>query len=381
MMRMQTQLTSRRTPIVRFSASLLCAVALLISFAAPAEAIRLKDLASVSGVRENPLVGYGMVIGLAGTGDKSGTGFTNQSLASMLNKLGVTLDPNKVKVKNVASVMVTAKLPPFARPGQEVDVTISSLGDAISLQGGTLLITPLKAINGEVYAVAQGPISVGGFIGGSGGDKVVKNHVTVARISGGAVVERPALYNLNDQKQLSFLLKQADFTTALRVARNINIEIGADIALAKDGGVVDVMVPARYENRVVSLLARLEALEVPVDVPARVVVNERTGTVVVGEEVRIRHVAIAHGSLNIRVSSETQVSQPGALSGGRTAVVNQSEVTVEEENNRLILLQEGVNLGDVVNALNAIGVTPRDLAAILQSMRAAGALMADLEVI
>lgn len=354
---------------------------LATALAAPAQAARLKDLASVSGVRDNPLVGYGMVIGLAGTGDKSGTGFTNQSLASMLTKLGVTLDPDQVKVKNVASVMVTATLPPFARPGQELDVTVSSLGDATSLQGGTLLVTPLKAVNGEVFAVAQGPISVGGFVGGGGGDSVIKNHVTVARISSGAVVERSALFELNGQMRLSFLLKQPDFTTALAVARNINVEVGSDVALASDGGVVDVMVPPRYENRVVSLLARLEALEIPVDVPAKVIVNERTGTVVVGEEVRIRQVAIAHGNLNIRIASEAQVSQPGMLSGGTTQVVDQTETTVEEEQKRLILLPEGVSLGEVVNALNAIGVTPRDLAAILQSMRAAGALLAELEII
>ncbi len=349
--------------------------------ATPAGAARLKDLASVSGVRDNPLVGYGMVIGLAGTGDKSGTGFTNQSLASMLTKLGVTLDPGQVKVKNVASVMVTATLPPFSRPGQKLDVTISSLGDATSLQGGTLLVTPLKAVNGEVYAVAQGPISVGGYVGSSGGDQVVKNHVTVAKISGGALVERGAVFKLNGRDRLSFLLNRPDFTTALNMARNINIEVGADVAMARDGGVVDVLVPNRYRNRVVSLLARLEALEVPVDVPAKVIINERTGTVVVGENVRIREVAIAHGNLNIRIASDTQVSQPQAFAGGTTTVVNQTEVSVEEEKKRLILLPEGVSLGEVVSALNAIGVTPRDLAAILQSMHAAGALMADLEVI
>jgi len=360
-------------------------VALALAFGllapAPAGAARLKDLASVAGVRDNPLVGYGMVIGLAGTGDKTGTGFTNQSLASMLNKLGVTLDPDAMKVKNVASVMVTASLPPFSRPGQEIDVTVSSLGDATSLQGGTLLITPLRAANGQVYAVAQGPISVGGFIGGEGGDRVVKNHVTVARITGGAVVERAAAYDLNDQGRLSFLLNRPDFATALQVARRINIEVGGDVALATDGGVVEVAVPDGYRHRVVSLLARLQALDVDVDVPARVVVNERTGTVVVGENVRLREVAIAHGNLHIRISAETQVSQPGALSGGGTAVVEQRDVNVSEEPGRLVMMPEGVSLGDVVNALNAIGVTPRDLVAILQSLKAAGALMAELEMI
>ena len=367
-----------RTTVTGWLAALGC---LLLLVPAPAQAVRLKDLTSVAGVRDNPLVGYGMVIGLSGTGDKSGTGFTNQSLASMLNKLGVTLDPDQVKVKNVASVMVTAKLPPFSRPGQQLDVTISSLGDAASLQGGTLLVTPLKAVNGEVFAVAQGPISVGGFIGGGEGDRVVKNHVTVGRISGGAIVERAAPNDLNGQTRLAFLLNRPDFTTALHVARNINSEMGADIALASDGGVVDVNVPEVYLHRVVTLLARLERLEVPVDVPARVVVNERTGTVVVGENVKIREVAIAHGNLNIRISTETQVSQPGALSGGTTAVVSQSEVNVEEEAGSLVIVPEGVGLGEVVNALNAIGVTPRDLVAILQSMRAAGALMAELEMI
>jgi flagellar P-ring protein precursor FlgI len=359
----------------------LAAFAALLFLCAPAQAVRLKDLASVSGVRDNPLVGYGMVIGLAGTGDKTGTGFTNQSLSSMLNKLGVTLDPDAMKVKNVASVMVTAKLPAFARPGQRIDVTVSSLGDATSLQGGTLLITPLKAANGEVYAVAQGPISVGGFVGGSGGDQVIKNHVTVARISDGALVEREAGSDLNGRDALTYLLHRPDFTTALEVADHINRAVGAEVALASDGATVDVNVPEGYHGRIVSLLARLEGLEIPVDVPAKVVVNERTGTVVVGESVRIREVAIAHGNLNIRVASETQVSQPGPLSRGQTAVVDQRDVTVEEEPGSLVVVPEGVSLGDVVNALNAIGVTPRDLVAILQSLKAAGALMADLEMI
>jgi len=224
-------------------------------------------------------------------------------------------------------------------------------------------------------------MSVGGFLGGGSGDKVVKNHVTVGRISGGATVEKSASFDLNGQERLSFLLKRPDFTTALQVARNINIEVGSDVALAYDGGMVDVVVPDVYRNRVVSLLARLERLEIPVDLPAKVVVNERTGTVVVGENVRIRQVAIAHGNLNIRIASETQVSQPGTLSGGTTTVVEQSDLTLVEEPARLILLPEGINLGDVVNALNAIGVTPRDLVAILQAMRAAGALTADLEMI
>ncbi len=354
---------------------------LLVLTVTVAEAARLKDLTTISGVRDNPLVGYGMVIGLSGTGDKSGTGFTNQSLSSMLNKLGVTLNPDEVKVKNVASVMVTASLPPFARPGQKLDVTISSLGDATSLQGGTLLITPLKAANGEVYAVAQGPLSVGGFIGGAGGDTVVKNHVTVGRISGGASVEQQVAINLNSRQKLSFLLNRPDYATAMQVAMQINRSIGDNVALAVDGGVVDVAIPEGYRHQVVSMLSRLQALEVQVDVPAVVVVNERTGTVVVGENVRIRQVAIAHGNLNIRISSEAEVSQPGPLSDGVTAVVNQQDVSISEEGGALIVLPEGVRLSDVVGALNAIGVTPRDLVAILQSLRAAGALIADLEMI
>jgi flagellar P-ring protein precursor FlgI len=370
-----------RASHARLLRACLSASALVLLLPAVCGATRLKDVASVSGVRDNPLVGYGMVIGLSGSGDKTGTGFTNQSLASMLNKLGVTLDPDAMKVKNVASVMVTADLPPFARPGQELDVTVSSLGDATSLQGGTLLMTPLKAANGQVYAVAQGPISVGGFVGGSGGDTVIKNHVTVARISGGAVVERQAAFDLNGQGRLSFLLNRPDFATALQIARHINIAVGEDVALATDGGVVEVAVPPAYQHRVVALLARLQSLDVPVDVPAKVVVNERTGTVVVGDEVRIREVAIAHGNLHIKVATETQVSQPNSFGRGTTAVVDQQDVTVEEEPGRLLVMPEGVSLGEVVNALNAIGVTPRDLVAILQSLKAAGALMADLEMI
>jgi len=259
---------------------------------------------------------------------------------------------------------------------------VSSLGDATSLQGGTLLITPLKAANGEVYAVAQGPISVGGFVGGSGGDQVVKNHVTVARISDGALVERGAGSDLNGRDELTYLLNRPDFTTALEVADHINHDMGAEVALASDGSTVDVNVPEAYHGRIVSLLARLEGLDIPVDVPAKVVVNERTGTVVVGENVRIREVAIAHGNLNIRVATETQVSQPGPFSrSGQTAVVDQRDVSVEEEPGSLVMVPQGVSLGDVVNALNAIGVTPRDLVAILQALKADGALMADLEMI
>lgn len=363
---------------------LLCTVSL-------AEAVRIKDIADVAGVRGNSLVGYGLVVGLAGTGDKAGTLFTVQSLASMLTRMGVTIDPNKVKVKNVAAVMVTAKLPPFAKPGSRLDVTLSSLGDASTLQGGTLLLTPLKGPDQVVYVVAQGEVSVGGFIGGDQ-DKTQKNHPTVGRVPTGGVVEREVPVVFDDKGSISFMLRDPDFTTAIRLADVINAQMRTispesetvgfpPPAHASDSASINVAVPEVYKGRIVEFLSRLESLDVQIDFPARIVVNERTGTIVMGANVRILDVAIAHGNLTIQVKSTPQVSQPAAFSGGITVETKKETTTVTEEPAKVLLFQSGPTIGTLVAALKAIGVTPRDLISILQAIKVAGALEAQLEII
>ncbi len=386
---------------------------ILLSLAPVADAARVKDIADVAGVRENALVGYGLVIGLSGTGDKTGTLFTVQSLTSMLTRMGITADSTKVKVKNVAAVMVTAKLPPFAKPGAGIDVTISSMGDATTLQGGTLLLTPLKGPDQVVYAVAQGEVSVGGFVGGGEKDTVQKNHPTVARIAGGGIVERTVPTSFADKESITFMLRDPDFTTAIRLADAINVEIeelekaeaelvggkSADQeepfledlapispllfpAQASDSSTVTVAVPAIYKGRIVEFLSRLESLDIETDTEARVVVNERAGTIVIGSKVRISEVAVAHGNLTIQVKTEEQVSQPGALASvGQTTTTEKQETTIKEDPAKILVLRAGPTIGTLVTALNAIGVTPRDLIAILQAIKAAGALEAKLEII
>lgn len=370
---------------------LLLLVSLLLGAVSPAGAVRIKDITDVSGVRSNALVGYGLVVGLAGTGDKSGTLFTVQSLASMLTRMGITIDPNKVKVKNVAAVMVTAKLPPFAKPGSRLDVTLSSLGDASTLQGGSLLMTPLKGPDQVVYAVAQGEVSVGGFVGGDT-DKVQKNHPTVGRIPTGGVVEREVGINFNGKGLISFMLREPDFTTAIRVADVINTQIRKispesategfpPPARASDSASIDVEVPEGYKGRVVEFLSKLESLDVQIDSLAKIVVSERTGTIVMGSNVRILDVAIAHGNLTIEVKTEPQVSQPGAFSGGTTVTTQKETTTVTEEPAKVLLFKSGPTIGTLVAALKAIGVSPRDLISILQAIKVAGALEAQLEII
>ncbi|MBI3803029.1 MAG: flagellar basal body P-ring protein FlgI [Nitrospirae bacterium] len=359
-------------------------VCLLFAVPFRAEAVRIKDIANVEGVRENSIIGYGLVIGLNGTGDKTGTTFTVQTLSSMLNKMGIVVDPTAVKVKNVAAVIVTAKLPPFVKSGSRIDVVVSSLGDATSLQGGTLLLTPLKGPDQQVYAVAQGPISIGGFIGGKEGDSVQKNHPTAGRIAEGAQVEKEVGFAFVNKAQLNILLRQQDFTTALRVSKAINMQLGMEsAATAVDSGTVALQVPELYKGRLVELLAAIEGVEVTVDLPARVVVNERTGTIVMGDQVRISDVAVSHGNLTIRVKTDFQVSQPPpfAPEGSKTVVVPQQKTEVKEEDAKILVLKGGTTIGEVVRGLNAIGVTPRDLIAILQAIKAAGALQAELEIL
>ncbi len=359
-------------------------VLFVLTVGAPAEAVRIKDITTVEGVRENSLIGYGLIVGLNGTGDKSQTTFTVQTLVNMLNKMGINLDPSTVKVKNVAAVIVTAKLPPFMRAGSRIDVVVSSLGDATSLSGGTLLLTPLKGPDQQVYAVAQGPISVGGFVGGLGTDVVQKNHPTVGTLTGGALVEKEVENAFVNQDRITLLLRQQDFTTATRVAQAINTRLGEQTtASTVDAGTVRFQVPEHYMGRLVDLIGVVEGLDVEVDLPAKVVVNERTGTIVMGSQVRISDVAISHGSLTVRVKTRLKASQPApfAPEGSETLLISEEEVSVTEEKDRLTVVREGATIGGVVRGLNDIGVTPRDLVSILQAIKSAGALQAELEIL
>lgn len=351
---------------------------LSVLFSQPALAVRVKDLVAIQGVRENALTGYGLVVGLNGTGDKASSQFTITSLANMLRNLGIAVNPILLKPKNVAAVMVTANLPPFARSGQQVDCTLSSIGDATALVGGTLISTPLYGPDGKVYAMAQGPISVGGYVfEGASGSGVSKNYPTVGRVPAGATVERSLDLNLGEE--LTLLMNNPDFTTAHRLARALNGAYGTSIAHATDLSTVKVGIPKGASA--VDFIARLESVDVVPDDKARVVVNERTGTVVMGDDVRIATVAVAHGSLSIKINEKPRVSQPQPFTQGSTTIVPQTEISVEEGGRRLLMVDGGATIGNLVRALNAIGVTPRDLVIILQCIKKAGGLYADLEVI
>jgi flagellar P-ring protein precursor FlgI len=345
--------------------------------------VRIKDIADIKGVRENQLVGYGLIVGLDGTGDSGDAIFTIQSFASMLEKMGVTVKPDDIQVDNVAAVMVTADLPAFARTGSRIDVLVSSIGDAENLQGGTLLFTPLKAADGQVYAVAQGPISTGGFVvGSSSGSGVQKNFPTVGRVVNGALIEKEIATHFNQKTSLTLTLHDADFTTASRVAQAINIAFYDQIAKTHDAGTIEVKVPEKYSGNTVALVTMIERLGVTPDTVSKVVINERTGTVIMGENVRISTIAVAHGNLSIEIKEDQRVSQPLPFSsGGQTVAVPESDVMVQEGNNPIFLVESGVSIGKVVKALNALGVTPRDLIAIFQALKAAGALQAELEII
>lgn len=360
-----------------FSLAAIAAAALLLP---SAWAVRIKDIATWEGVRDNQLIGYGLVVGLNDTGD-SDADFTAQSVAAYLRRNGIHVDPARLKTGNVAAVVVTATLPPFARPGQSVDALVSSIGDAESLFGGTLLQTPLLAADGQVYAVAQGPIAIGGFEASQGGTGVSRNHLTAARLTNGALLERPSPVSLEGRSSLNLLLNNPDFTTAQRLANAINVRAGATLAHARDATCVEVALPQGVPEQIVAFVAELERLEVSPDTRARIVVNERTGTVVMTEDVRIATFAITHGNLTIQTSRLNAVSQPAPLSQGVTTPLTQSAVEVAEEDRRLAVVPEGVSLSALVQALNALGVTPRDLIAILQAIRAAGALQAELEII
>ncbi len=348
-----------------------------------AHADRIKDIATLQGVRNNQLAGYGIVVGLDGTGDQTTqTPFTVSSIISMLGQMGVNIPPGtSLQLKNVAAVVVTANLPPFAKAGQTIDVTVSSIGNAKSLRGGTLLMTPLKGADNQVYGMAQGNLLVAGAGASSGGSSVQVNQLSVGRIPAGATVERMVPTSLGQGDFVNFELNSSDFTTATRMVETINRNFGPGTASAVDGRLVRVAAPADSSQRV-AFLSRLENLSVsPGEDIARVILNARTGSIVMNKEVMLDTVAVAHGSLSVVISSEPLVSQPNALSQGQTVVADQAEISIKEKKGELVMLRSGASLGEVVKALNAVGASPQDLLAILQAMKAAGALKANLEII
>jgi flagellar P-ring protein precursor FlgI len=358
-------------------------IASLLAFSTLASAERVKDIASIEGVRTNQLLGYGLIVGLDGTGDQTtSTPFTVQSLVSMLGQLGVQLPTGtNLQLKNVAAVMVTATLPPFAKPGQPIDVTVSSLGNAKSLRGGTLLVTPLKGLDGQVYAMAQGNVLVGGAGASSGGSSQQVNHLAAGRVPAGATVERAVATRLGQGDFVRLELKEADFTTASRLSAAVDSAFGAGAAIALDGRVIQVKAPTDPGKRV-AFLAQLESLNLNPGQPTpKVIINARTGSIVMNQLVSVDKCAIAHGNLSVTINSEKQVSQPEALSRGETAVTEKADIQIKSDKGELMVVPASASLNDVVRALNAVGATPQDLLAILQAMKAAGALKAELEII
>ena len=359
------------------------AYCILLIFSGAVWADRIKDLASVQGIRNNQLVGYGLIVGLDGTGDQTTqTPFTTQSIINMLAQLGTTLPTTQsLQLKNVAAVMITANLPPFARIGQQIDITVSSMGNAKSLRGGTLVMTPLKGADGQIYAQAQGNILVGGAGAAAAGSKAVVNHLLAGRIVGGATVEREVPTTLGQGAFVNYEMSNTDFGTTQRVVEVINREMGGNVAQALDGRVIQVVAPEDANARV-AFMGRIENLEVrPMKSAAKVVVNPRNGSVVMNQTVTIESCAVAHGALSIVVNTDQQVSQPNALSGGQTVTTTQSDIKIEAGGGALMHLKAGVSLSEVVKAINALGANPQDLISILQAMKSAGALRAELEVI
>ena len=340
--------------------------------------VKIRDISNVEGIRDNQLIGYGLVVGLNGTGDKSGTDFTIQSLVNMMERMGITVDKNAVSVKNVAAVMVTAKLPPYSRSGNMVDVVVSSVGDAKSLEGGTLLMTPLSAANGQVYAVAQGPISVGGMNVSAAGAGAVKNHPTVGMIPNGAIVEKEIPF-IMDESEIVLTFKQRNLTDLVKAKKAIDSAVGRPVARITSPSTLEVAVPESEKENFYIYLDTVLSIKIEPTNLARVVVDERTGTIVMGADVRLNTVAVSHGNLTITINSTVQVQNPDFLGdgGGQT---EETAITVQEENAKLLVVPEGVSISDLVKALNSIGVTPRDLISILQSIKAAGALHGELQV-
>ncbi len=353
-----------------------------IALSAPAGAAsRIKDLTSVEGVRQNQLIGYGIVVGLNGTGDTlNNIPFTRQSLQAMLERLGVNIRGQTLRTGNVAAVMVTANLPPFGTQGTRIDVTVSALGDAKSLQGGTLLVTPLLGADGNVYAVGQGSLAIGGFQAEGEAAKITRGVPTVGRIANGAIIEREIDFALNRLPHLRLALRNADFTTAKRIAAAINDFIGGAAAEPLDPSTVQLTIPPQFAGKVVALLTEIEQLQIEPDLPAKIVIDERSGIIVMGRDVRVSTVAVAQGNLTVSISEARQVSQPAPLSRGTTQVVRRSQIGVQEDGKKLALVNEGVSLQQLVDGLNALGIGPRDMIAILQAIKAAGAIQADIEV-
>jgi len=361
---------------------LLASSAACITTATVAHAERLKDLASIQGVRTNQLIGYGLVVGLDGTGDQTvQTPFTVQSIISMMQQMGVNLPPGtSLQLKNVAAVIATSSLPAFAQPGQNLDVTVSSMGNAKSLRGGTLLMTPLKGADGQVYAMAQGSLVVGGVGASANGAQTQVNHLSVGRITAGATVERAVPSNISQNNTFNLELKDSDFSTASLVVDAVNRQFGQNTALAQNGRVIQINPPANYSR--VAFLAALESLNVtPAASYAKVIVNARTGSVVMNQTVTLESCAVSHGNLTVTINTDPVISQPGALASGQTVATARSEIDIKKDPGQVVKLDSGANLSDVVKALNAIGATPQDLLAILQAMKAAGSLRAELEVI
>jgi len=371
----------------KITVKLWAVLALIIFLSGSAEAARIKDLSGIKGVRSNQLIGFGLVIGLTKTGDSAvNVFFSIQAIASMLKKLGVTIPSGRIgqlQFKNVATVIVTADLPAFAKHGDTLDVTVSSLGDAKSLQGGTLLMTPLKGPDNKTYAVAQGPISIGGFSVQGAARGVQKNHLTVGRISNGALVEKEIKSNFNIKDEIILALKKTDFTTASRITKAINDDMKDQVAVMVDGRTVRVKIPNFYKNNASDLVTKIETIEVIPDSEAKVIIDERTGTVVMGENVKISSVAVAHGALFVQIKEEPVANQPPPLApeNAETVVIPRTRVSVGEGQDKLLVIPASVSLGDVVQGLNSIGVTPRDLIAILQAIKSSGALHAQLEII
>ena len=358
-------------------------VTFLILLATSNASVRVKDIAAFEGARDNQLVGYGLVVGLNGTGDKRQTVFSAQSLTNMLQRMGVAVPAAALLVRNMAAVIVTANLPPFAQPGTRIDVTVSALGDASNLQGGILVLSPLKGADGQTYAVGQGPVVTGGFVAGSGGASQALNHPTVGRIPAGAIVER-APPSVEPSSIVRLQLRRADYTTAARVAAALNQKFAAGpepVARAENSALITVVEPPSYASRHVEFLAAIENIAVDSDQPSRIVINERTGTIVMGKDVRIRPAAILHGALTVEIRTTSEVSQPAPLSQGATTVTQQAAATTKEERARAVTLQHGATVEDLSRALTAIGSTARDVIAILQSLKSTGALEAEIEVI
>ncbi len=357
-------------------------LALILTFA-PVSAERIKDVASLGGVRNNQLSGYGMVVGLDGTGDQTTqTPFTVQSIQSMLGQMGVNLPPGQsLQLKNVAAVVVTAVLPPFAQPGQPLDITVSSIGNAKSLKGGTLLLTPLKGADGHIYAMAQGNVVVAGAGASAGGSKAQVNHLAAGRIPAGATVERAVANPFASAETLRLELFSSDFNVARRVVEAINRAQGAELARALDGRLIEVTAPAAANERV-AFMAKIENLDIDASgAAAKVIINARTGSVVMNQAVSLEPVAVAHGNLSVTVSSTPVVSQPNAFGTGQTVVTERTDIQISQDGGQMVLLPAGAKLADVVKALNTLGATPQDLLAILQAMKASGALRAELEII